>query len=355
MTKPSVGELVFFWILFGIVGLLTFAILSPYAVALFLSGIFAIVFYPLYDRLQQFFRGRETLAALIVVLLIFFLVLAPFIYFGILLFKEIVEMYGTLTQGGGGITASINNLSVFAERHIQKFIPDFQMQTNAAAYIGDLLTWAAKHLNGFFSGVVSLFFQLFLTVVSIFFLLRDGARLRNFAIKWSPLPDQYDKSIIAKIETAVSSIVKGTLLTAVIQGLLIGLGFAFFGVPNPVLWGVVGTIAALLPLVGTGAVIIPAGAWLLYIGHIPQGIGLILWGVCCVGLIDNILRPLFIQRGVHVHPFLILLSVLGGLAYFGPVGFLAGPVVLTFFFVLLGIYPQIIKGHPIEESHTIKN
>ncbi len=349
MIKPSIGELVFFWVLFAGVAVLSFFVLSPYIPALFLAGVFAVVFQPAHERLQKVFRGKETLPALLVVLIVFFLILTPFVYLGIQLFQEIISLYGTLTAGSS-IVVAVNHLLVVAENYIQQFIPDFKMQANAMVYLEEALRFAASNLNTFFSGLVAVVFQLVLIVVATFFLLRDGSKLRQFAIRWSPLPDQYDKSIIAKVELAVTSVVKGSLLTAIMQGFFVGVGFAIFGIPNPVLWGVVGTICALIPLLGTGIITIPAGAWLLYTGHISSGIGLILWGVFLVGLIDNILRPFFINRGVDVHPLLILLSVLGGLAYFGPVGFLAGPIILAFFFTLLNIYPEIIKGHSIDSG-----
>lgn len=186
----------------------------------------------------------------------------------------------------------------------------------------------------------------------MFFLYRDGKKLRAFALKWSPLNDDYDESIIAKIETAVSSVVTGALTTAIVQGVMVGIGFSIFGIPNPVLWGVIATIAALIPLLGTGLITMPAGAWLLLTGHIGAGLGLIVWGLVCVGLIDNVLNPYMMKRGMDVHPFLILLSVFGGLVYFGPVGFLAGPIVLAFFFALMEIYPQIVKGRAISTTSS---
>jgi predicted PurR-regulated permease PerM len=134
-----------------------------------------------------------------------------------------------------------------------------------------------------------------------------------------------------------------------------GIGFTIFGVPNPVLWGGIATIAALIPLVGTGIIVMPAGAWLLLTHHTGAGTGLIIWGFIFVGLVDNVLHPYVMKKGMDMHPFLILLSVLGGLSYFGPIGFLAGPIVLAFFFALLEIYPQIVKGRAIKQEEVEKS
>jgi predicted PurR-regulated permease PerM len=98
-------------------------------------------------------------------------------------------------------------------------------------------------------------------------------------------------------------------------------------------------------------VTIPAGIIFLFGGNLVAGIGLIVWALF-VGSIDNLIRPFLIKRGVNVHPFFILLSVLGGLAYFGPIGFLAGPIVLAFFFTLLEIYPTVVRGRAVKESES---
>ena len=349
--KPQMGELVFFWILFGTVGLLAFTIMSPYLTPLFLAGVFAILFSPIHRRMLLWMKGGQSGAALGTVLVVLCLILIPLIFFGILMFQEVLSIYGTLSQGNYAF-ALVDRTIAILEKYIQNLVPTFEIQANVYVYLETALRWVASHLNTFFSGILSFIFQMFIIVVAMFFLYRDGPKLRAFALKWSPLPDAYDESILAKLEMAVSSVVKGALTTATVQGLMVGIGFSIFGIPNPVLWGVVATIAALIPLIGTGIITMPAGAWLLFMGHPGAGIGLIVWGLVCVGLIDNVLNPYMMKKGMDVHPFLILLSVFGGLVYFGPVGFLAGPIVLAFFFALLEIYPRVVQGSVIKESKT---
>lgn len=346
--KPQIGELVFFWILFGVVGLLTFTIMSPYLTPLFLAGVFAILFSPIHKRVQEYLKRKDGLAALITVLIVFCAVLIPLIFLGVLMFQEVLSIYGKLMSGTGAFT-TIDGLIEIVENFVQSIIPTFEIQSDVYTYLESLLAWAVSHLNSFFTGIVEVAFQIFLIIIGMFFLYRDGERLRAFALKWSPLNDKYDESIIAKVGVAVSSVVKGSLTTAIVQGALVGVGFFVFGIPNPVLWAVVATIAALIPLFGTSIITMPAAVWLLLTGHLFAGVGLLIWSVGLVGLMDNMLRPILMKRGMDVHPFLILLSVFGGLVYFGPVGFLAGPIVLAFFFALLEIYPQVVTGRAITD------
>jgi predicted PurR-regulated permease PerM len=137
--------------------------------------------------------------------------------------------------------------------------------------------------------------------------------------------------------------VRGHLVIGILQGLVVGFGFFIFGVPSPVIWGVAAAVASLIPMIGTSLVIIPGILILLLAGSLVQAIGLLIWGIFAVGLIDDLLGPYLIERGIKIHPFLILLSALGGIALLGPVGFLAGPVILALLFALLDLYPTIVK------------
>ena len=119
------------------------------------------------------------------------------------------------------------------------------------------------------------------------------------------------------------------------------MGFSIFGVPNPILWGSVAAVAALIPGVGTALVLIPSILYLFFIGETVSASGLLVWGIVAVGLVDNILGPKLVGRGIKLHPFLTLLSILGGISFFGPLGFLFGPLTLSLLFAFLEIYSTI--------------
>ncbi len=352
MTKPNLGELVFFWILFGGVGLLSFAVMSPYLTPLFLAAVFSILFSPLHARMKRWMRGNETWAALSTVLLVLFLILIPLIFLGVLMSQEVLSTYGALREGGGDGFAFIDQATKVVEGQVRVFVPSFELHANVYSYVEGGLRFLGQNLNAFLSGILSFVLELLLVLIAMFFFYRDGKKLHDFALRWSPLSDHYDEGIITKLTVAVDSVVKGALTTAIVQGVLVGIGFALFGIQNPILWGTVASIAAFVPVVGSASITVPVGVLLILSGHPLSGFGLILWALFFVGLIDNITRPMMIHRGVDIHPFAIFLSVLGGLVYFGPVGFLAGPVVLAFFFALLDIYPAIVKGRAIGKKKS---
>ncbi len=126
-------------------------------------------------------------------------------------------------------------------------------------------------------------------------------------------------------------------MTAVSQGVVATVGFLIFGVPEPLIWGLFTVIAALVPTVGTSLSIIPAVIVLALTGHVPQAIGMAIWGVLAVGLIDNFLGPKLVSSTTKLHPLLVLLSVLGGLSLFGFLGFLIGPIIMAIMIELIDI------------------
>ena len=158
----------------------------------------------------------------------------------------------------------------------------------------------------------------------------------------SPLNNEYDEHIISKIKQTVFSTVQGVILIAIVQGILAGLGMIIFGVPNAVLWGSVSAVASLVPGLGTAIVFIPAVAYMFIIGNTAFAIGLLLWGFIIVGLVDNFLGPYLYSRGSQIHQLIMLFAVLGGIAFFGPLGFIFGPIIVALFFSLIEIYQTLI-------------
>ncbi|RJR12807.1 AI-2E family transporter, partial [Candidatus Parcubacteria bacterium] len=159
----------------------------------------------------------------------------------------------------------------------------------------------------------------------------------------SPLKDGDDEIIATRLGSAVLATVKGNLLIGLIQGAMTGLGFLLFGVPNAALWGSVAAVMALVPGLGTAIVILPAAIFLFLTGDTTGAIGLLVWGIAAVGLIDNFLGPRLVGMGLKLHPLAVFLAVLGGLSLFGPIGFLLGPLTLSVCLALIDIYFSLQK------------
>jgi len=340
-TQRTVENTFFFAVLIG-VGYLLYVIFSPYLSALFIAIVLAVIFEPLHKRILNACGNRKAIAAFLSVIVVLFAILLPLSIIAVLLFEESVSLYGSITSNGGAFSYIDAQLNIF-ERYLEHLAPaltfDFEVQT----YAKQILGWIVGNINSYLSTIMGFLVNSFIMVLATYFLFKDGPELRREVVKLSPFSDEYDEKILDRLAIAINSGIKGIFTIAILQGFLTGVGFAVFGLPNPVLWGLIASFAALVPTIGTGIITIPAGAYLLFHGSISAGIGMLIWGVLLVGLIDNLLRPVLIERGIQIHPFLILLSIFGGLVLFGPIGVLAGPIVVAFTFALLDMYPHIVK------------
>ncbi len=199
------------------------------------------------------------------------------------------------------------------------------------------------HLVSLFAGTASTIFLFFIALFACYYFFKDGKYFTTYLIKLSPLKDVDDQLILTRLALAVRSVALGTVTVAIVQGILTAIGLSVVGFDRAILLGCVAAIGALVPGVGTAIVIIPSVIYLVISGQHFLAIGLGVWGLIAVGFIDNLLGPYMMSKGNNLHPFLILLSVLGGLSLFGPLGFILGPVILSFFLVLLELYHQYIK------------
>lgn len=325
------------------IAVLSFFIFRPFLYALILASVFAVVFQPLHQKILSYTRNRQGVAALGTTVIIIIVILVPLIFLGIQIFGEAQQLYSSLTDGGGKNTI----LNVFRDliEDLQRFFPAMgEFSINIDQYLKQGLSWLLQNLGAIFSNFAQLLVSSFIFLISLYYLLKDGPKLKKAVVALSPLTDTDDEAIFKKLELAIDSIIKGNLTIAFIQGVLTAVGFAIFGVPNAVLWGTVTAIAALIPGIGTALVLIPAIIFLFLTSNAFSALGLLVWGVIAVGLIDNFLGPKLVGRGMKLHPLIVFLSVIGGMIFFGPIGFLLGPLTASLLFALIDIYSSLVKA-----------
>lgn len=343
----SKSQLRFLLLLLSGTLLLAFLIFSPFLAPLALAAVFAVVLQPLHDIILRKFGNHLGLAALVTVLIAIVCILVPLILIGAQIFGEAGQLYGVLAESGGQENLVAKTIQDFGQRFSgvypgsEAFFEN--LSTDLDVYAKRGLEWLISHLGSALSSVSALVLDLFIFFVALYYLLRDGKRLKSELISLSPLEDADDEIVFGNLESAVNSVVKGSLTIALIQGALTAIGFTVFGVPSAILWGTVAAIAALIPAVGTSLVILPAIGYLFFAGHTVQAIGLLIWGVVAVGLIDNLLGPKLMGGRMRLHPLLVLLAVLGGIAFFGPIGIFLGPLTLSLLFAFIKIYSYLAK------------
>ncbi len=333
----------FLLILIG-VGVLTFYIFYPYMTSLLLAVVFSVMFRPLHRYISKIFsKGVQSssVSTFVTLVVVAVAIIIPLIFVAKQVYMESENLYYSLTDEGSR-SLLIDSLNAFSESlsyRLGGVFPAYSFDSfNITKYVQNFLEWSFANLDTIFSSLTRFALELFIMLFALFYLLRDGGKFKQDIILVSPLADNYDEKIFAKLKQAIRSVVVGSLVVGLIQGVLTGLGFWIFGVPNPALWGSFAVVAALIPGIGTSLVVVPGVLYLFFVSTNLHAVGLLVWGIIAVGLVDNFLGPMLVNRGVNVHPFLILLSVMGGLAFFGPIGFIAGPLIVALLFALLEIY-----------------
>lgn len=321
-------------------------IVAPFLIPLILAAVFAFLFQPMYRQLLHFTHGQAVLSALAATLLAILVIVLPLALVGTLLLRESAALYHTLSDSQGGLIGTIEGAVEAVRAKIPFDLPQLS-EINFGEYARQAAGFLIQNLGALFSSFALFLLSLFVFLVSFYFLLKDGVRLKNYFVALSPLPDENDELIVSRLSSAVNAVVKGSLTIALIQSVLTGIGLAVFGVPHAALWGSVAAVAALVPGAGTSLVIIPSVLYLFLTGSTAAAIGLAVWGIAAVGLIDNFLGPKIVGRGMQLHPLAVLLSALGGIALFGPLGFLLGPLAMSLCIAFIDIYFSLrTKGSP---------
>jgi predicted PurR-regulated permease PerM len=337
----------FITLLVGVI-ILTFLLFKPFIAPIALAFMAAIVVRPIDNWFLKVLKGRRTLAAVATLIFVLLVIFVPLIILVQQVVVETINFYFDVREGGLG---GFDRLTWYIISPIQKIFPDFDLDLQG--YVSGIANSFLSNARNIFESTASLALGTFIAIASLFYMLRDGHSFRKTISDISPLSDEYDNEIMNKIERAVNSVVRGSLFTSLIKGILAAVGFLIFGVPHPILWGTLTAIVSLLPAVGAGLTLVPAIIYLVAINHLGMALGLALWGFIVVGLVDNILMPIVVGKGFTVHPILVLLSVLGGIAFFGPVGLFLGPLVIALFSALIEIYKLLILDDKDKETTTI--
>jgi predicted PurR-regulated permease PerM len=340
----------------------TFLILSPFLKALTWAAILAVLFYPAYAWLVRLFRGKATLAALGIVSLITLVVVLPGIQIVGFLSDEVAELVksvAALVNGAGVETWKENpwiarllrwwNMLGVSLAEL-KFEVDWKKVVIEGAQVssGYVLAQAKGAAQNIFLFVANVL----LVLLTLFFFLRDGAAFCYRLRRLLPMDPEHQERLFANIVNAVTAVVHGCLVVAMIQGFLAGLAYWVLGVPYALVWGVVTAFFALLPVGGSTIVTIPVTIYLFLQGNVVRGVLMIIWALGVVGAVDNVLKPMFIGTRLKLPMLFLFFGILGGLAVFGALGLILGPVLLALLAALLDLYIEEYGREPAMEGKS---
>jgi predicted PurR-regulated permease PerM len=352
MTDNNVQRAFFATLLIGVT-LAFLWLIRGFIQPIFWAVALGIVVYPLHAMLVPRVRNRESLAAILSVVIVVIVVILPLIGIGAAVTREAAGLYERLDEGDlglQGLYARAQQRMPSVTATIERFGLDpsrLESQlSNAAVTVSRFIAERAVAI-GQDTLRATVFF--FLMLYLLFFFLRDGPRMLDGVVHALPLGDHRERYLLRQFAAVSRATIKGTLVVGIVQGTIGGIAFAVLGIGAPVLWGVVMALLSILPAVGTALIWLPAAIALIVNGQVIGGIVLIAIGVLVIGSVDNVLRPILVGRDTRMPDYLILLATLGGLAGFGLAGIIIGPIIAAFF---LSVWNMAEKEFSSEEANA---
>jgi predicted PurR-regulated permease PerM len=300
--------------------------MAPYASGIVGAPVLAVLFAPFHGWLRR--RLSPAVSATVAVTTAVLVLVLPG-----------AAVAGLMVGEAPGITRSILNSPLVArveEIRIGPYLIGPELRRMGDQAVG----WIASGAFGFLQTATRSVLNLVIALFGGYFLLLNPDRVWSVLRPFIPFSDDNVAALRTRFRDVTNSTVIGVLLVAAVQGALLGLMFWILGVPNAAFWAVVTAILSILPVVGSGLVWLPACAYLASNGRWGAVIVLALWGLAVVGSADNVIRPIVYRRWANIHPFITLIGAFAGIRWFGILGILVGPLALSYFFALIGMYSQ---------------
>jgi predicted PurR-regulated permease PerM len=323
----------------------------PLASALFLAATLAGVLWPAYHRLVRLLRGRRNLAAGIVVFVLISVVLGPIITFSTFAVAE-------ATKGATFVTRLARSSSIGdvlerlppvigtpAKRLLDQLpIDDDDLTRKLKSGVAAQGANAAAAVGATLSATGLLLFQAVMMLIAFYFFLLQGDQLVNWIDELSPLKRGQTRELFTEFKRVSYAVIFSTLVTSGVQAAVALIGYWIARVPYPLFFTGITFLSAFIPAVGAGAVCVGVALLIFLTGHPYAALFLTLWGLVVVGLVDNLIRPLLIKAGMQMNGAVVFFSLIGGLAAFGGVGLLLGPLIVTLLLALLRMYHRDFKN-----------
>lgn len=315
--------------------------LSPYATGLIAVPVLYVTLSPVHRWLCRWFK--PSLAAGLVVILTILLVVIPGFSILSLIVGQAQNIAGTVMTGP------------LLDRLAQLKVGDFDVGAEVVKLGQTLVSWLGSNALSLLGTVTRLSINILLSLFGLYYLLLDPEGIWNAVRPYIPFSPANTDVLRGRFQAIAISTVIGTGLTATAQGAATALGFAFTGLHEPIFWGVVTVVFAILPVVGSGMIWGPAVAVLVFSDR-PGAAGfMLIWSLATSGFVDYIFRPLIFNRFAQVHPMVTLVGAIAGVSYFGLLGLLVGPLALSYFFEVLRMYREEFVPGGSESGFTAES
>ncbi len=344
MMKVKNWNAYYFFGLLGVVGVLTFFVLQPFVTAIFTAAVFAALFGGVYRRLLSWTGERRGLSAAATLLFILVVIIVPLLTIVSVTANEVGRLYQemsaetTIAETLVSLRENLSAWPILGYFVVGGAFDSFLDPETVAENARGVSQFVLGILQAIYQNLAHFVFWIFAMFFTLYYFLTDGDKALRFIMRLSPLKNEHEQVLIREFVSVSRATIKGTLVIGLIQGFFGGVAFAIAGLPSPVIWGLVMALLSLIPLAGAGIVWFPAALILLFTGNVWQGVFMLIIGFGLISTIDNVLRPKLVGRDTQIHPLLVFFATLGGLALFGIIGFIIGPIIVALFTVLVRIY-----------------
>ncbi len=345
---------------YAILGLLaalaigTYPIIRVFLIPIVLAATFTTLFYPLHRKFLKIFRQNSVMSSLASCLVLFLCLVIPAYLVTHLVVLQMINLYQTIEPAIKDIVTRgeqsdfirwIRNLGIL--RWLGR--ADIDVTNLLQNAMSTFLSLGSKIVNITSAGFLGFLTNLAIVFFTMFYFFMDGEKLVKRIKFLSPIRDDYEDMIFSRFLMISRATVMGTFVIGLIQGGMGGLALLVFGIDSWLLWGFIMILLAIIPLLGTWLVLIPAGVIQMITGHLWKGLGIIAASLV-VSNIDSLIRPRLVGKGAKLHDLIIFFSTLGGIAAFGIMGFIVGPAIAALFVAVLDIYSTEFESQLTEAN-----
>ena len=276
-------------------------------------------------------------------------IVIPLLTLASIIAAQALDIYNQISQGlqSGNLWEALTAKIAFLEDYAKKWHLDLNLSyPQIEEFIRSALVNTSKFIYtsaiGMVKGFTTIIFSLLLIFFITFFFFIEGDDFIKTVKALSPLDPAHNEEILGDVENTVKATLRGTIIVALIQGFLGGLGFLIFGIPSAAFWGTLMVPASVVPVVGAALIWVPGVLFLFFKGSTWAGLGMLFWGIVVIGAIDNLVKPSLMKGARYTPTIFTFFAIMGGIAYFGTVGFILGPLILSFMLSVLSIYQKTI-------------
>lgn len=323
---------------------LSFLMIRPILISIIMGLILAFIFSPVYDWLNKYIKQRDVSASLIILVSLSIIILPGWFLIPILL-RQAIGIF-KLAHGIDFVTPLKSIFpALFASEELAAEIAYIfsSLTTKAANAVLDSLTQLVINLP-------TILLQLIVVFFTFFFVIRDKQAVVDYAKSLLPFSKDVEEKLLKYTKGITTSLVYGQIIIGIIQGIILGIGLFIFQIPNALFFTFLAILAGILPIIGTSLIYVPLAIYLFVSGSTIPAWGIIAFGIVS-STIDNFLRPIIVSKKTKINSAILLVSMVGGWFFFGVLGLLLGPLIISYLLILLEIYrgktkPKIIIEEP---------